>query len=71
MPRKNSAQFITIYRVLLQAARAEGIDRARLPDFLDLEDRGKLGPLGQDELGTSVFENALKDQITRSAAQNH
>ena len=39
------------------AARAEGIDRDRLP--------------GQDELGTSVFENALRDQIARSAAEGH
>jgi putative restriction endonuclease len=70
MLREDSAQFTNIYRVLLQAARAEGIDRARLPDFLDLEDRGELELLGQDELGTSVFENALKDQIARSAAQN-
>ena len=68
--REDSAQFTHIYRVLLHAARAEGIDRARLPDFLDLEDGGEFALLGQDELGTSVFENALRDQITRSVAEN-
>jgi putative restriction endonuclease len=68
--REDGAQFTHIYRVLLQAARAEGIDRARLPDFLDLEDGGEFALLGQEELGTSVFENALKDQIARSVAQH-
>jgi putative restriction endonuclease len=68
MLRENSAQFTDIYRLLLRAARAEGIDRDRLPDFLDLEDGGEFALFGQDELGTSVFENALRNQIVRSAA---
>ena len=68
MLREDSARFTDIYRLLLRAARAEGIDRDRLPDFLDLEDGGEFALLGQDELGTSVFENALRDQIARSAA---
>ena len=42
---------------------------SRLPDFLDLEDGGEFALLGQDELGTSVFESALRDQIARSAAE--
>ena len=67
MLREDSAQFTHIYRLLLRAARAEGIDRDTLPDFLDLEDGGEFALLGQDELGTSVFENALRDQIARSA----
>lgn len=70
MLREDSARFTHIYRLLLNAARAEGVDRASLPDFLDLEDGGEFALLGQDELGTSVFENALKDQIARSAAEN-
>lgn len=41
-----------------------------LPDFLHLEDGGELRLFGQDELGTSVFENALQDQLTRSAAEH-
>ncbi len=68
MLREDSARFTDIYRLLLRAARAEGIDRDRLPDFLDLEDGGEFALLGQDELGTSVFESALRDQIARSAA---
>ncbi len=70
MLREDAAHFTQIYRVLLLAARAEGVDRDSLPDFLDLEDGGEFSLLGQDELGTSVFENALQDQITRSAAEN-
>jgi putative restriction endonuclease len=64
---EDSARFTDIYRLLLRAARAEGIDRDRLPDFLDLEDGGELALFGQDELGTSVFKSALRDQIARSA----
>ena len=52
MLREDSARFTDIYRLLLRAARAEGIDRDRLPDFLDLEDGGEFALLGQDELGT-------------------
>jgi putative restriction endonuclease len=70
MLRDDSARFTDIYRLLLHAARAEGIDRNRLPDFLDLEDDGEFALLGQDELGTSVFENALRDQIARSGAES-
>jgi putative restriction endonuclease len=70
MLREDTEHFTQIYRVLLRAARAEGIDRDSLPDFLDLEDGGEFTLLGQDELGTSVFENALKDQIARSASGN-
>jgi putative restriction endonuclease len=68
MLREDSARFTDIYRLLLRAARAEGIDRDRLPDFLDLEDGGEFALLGQDELGTSVFESALRDQIACGAA---
>jgi hypothetical protein len=53
MLREDSARFTDIYRLLLRAARAEGIDRDRLPDFLDLEDGGEFALLGQDKLGTA------------------
>ena len=69
MLREDSTRFTDIYRLLLRAGRAEGIDRDRLPDFLDLEDGGEFALLGQDELGTSVFESALRDQIARGAAE--
>jgi putative restriction endonuclease len=64
---EDSARFTDIYRLLLRAARAEGIDGDRLSDFLNLEDGGECALLGQDELGTSVFESALRDQIARRA----
>ena len=35
MLRQDSARFTDIYRLLLRAACAEGIDRDRLPDFVD------------------------------------
>jgi putative restriction endonuclease len=66
--REDPAQFTHVYRLLLRAARAEGIAQDILPDFLDLEAGGEFGLLGQNELGTSVFENALRDQIARSVA---
>lgn len=70
MLREDTAHFTKIYSLLLHAARAEGIGQDTLPDFLDLEDGGEFALLGQDELGTSVFENALKDQIKRAVAGN-
>jgi hypothetical protein len=35
MLRENSAQFTDIYRLMLRAARAEGIDRDRRPPLLE------------------------------------
>jgi hypothetical protein len=70
MLREDTAHSTHIYRFLLHAARAEGIDQHNLPDFLGLEHGGEFALLGQDELGTSVFENALKDQIKRAVAGN-
>lgn len=68
MLRDDPARFSGIYRVLLHAARAEGIGPARLPDFLGLEHGGELALLGQEELDISVLEAGLRDQI---AAQHH
>ena len=68
MLRDDPARFSRVYRVLLHAARAEGIDPARLPDFLDLEDGGELVLLGQEELDISVLEASLREQIIRHAA---
>jgi putative restriction endonuclease len=42
--------FTHVYRVLTHAARAQGIDARRLPDFLDLEEGGELDLLGQEEI---------------------
>jgi putative restriction endonuclease len=65
MLRDDPARFSATYRVLLAAARAEGISPARLPDFLGLEHGGELALLGQEELGIFVLEAGLRDQINR------
>lgn len=65
--RDDPARFSSVYRLLLHAARAEGISPARLPDFLGLEHGGELALLGQEELGISVLEAGLRGQI----AQHH
>lgn len=57
-------RFSRVYRVLLQAARAEGFGSGRLPDFLGLEDGGELVLLGQEELGICVLEAALREQLS-------
>jgi putative restriction endonuclease len=50
--REDPTLFTRTYRVLVYAARAEGIGAGPLPDFLDLEDGGELDLLGQEELAT-------------------
>ena len=70
MLRDDAARFTGIYRVLMHAARAEGIGPGRLPDFLDLEHGGELTLLGQDELDISVLEASLRDQIARDAGRS-
>ena len=64
--RDEPAHFTHIYRVLLNAARSEGIGGDRLPDFLGLEYGGEFALLGQGELGPSALENAFKDQIAKA-----
>jgi putative restriction endonuclease len=63
--REDPARFSGLYRVLLHAARAEGIGPAQLPDFLGLEYGGELALLGQEELDISVLEAELRDQINQ------
>jgi hypothetical protein len=55
--REQPTLFTHIYRVLLYAARAEGIGHDRLSDFLGLEDGGEIELLGQEELGTLDAED--------------
>ena len=69
MLREDPVRFARVYRVLLSAARAEGIGQDRLPDFLSLEDGGKLDLLGQEEFGTSALEDAFREQIARRASE--
>jgi putative restriction endonuclease len=66
--RDDPAEMTRIYRILLQACRTEGIGRAQLPDFLDLEHGGELALLGQEELSISALEEVLREQITRHPA---
>jgi putative restriction endonuclease len=65
--RDDPARFTLTYRVLLHAARAEGIGPSRLPDFLELEHGGELTLLGQDELNVSALEGYLSEQLARHA----
>jgi putative restriction endonuclease len=66
--RDDPARFTDVYRLLLHAARTEGIGPDRLPDFLGLEYGGELALLGQDELDISVLEAGLRDRIERDAS---
>jgi putative restriction endonuclease len=70
MLRDDPARFSRVYRLLLAAARAEGIGPTRLPDFLGLEHGGELALLGQDELDISVLEASLRDQLARHRGEN-
>jgi putative restriction endonuclease len=68
--RDDPARFTHVYRVLLRAARAEGIATDRLPDWLGLEHGGELVLLGQDELDLSVLEESLREQVERDAGRS-
>jgi putative restriction endonuclease len=70
MLRDDPARFSRTYRVLLHAARAEGIGPARLADFLNLEDGGEFALLGQEELDISVLEAAFRDQIEQHRGES-
>ena len=64
MLREDPARFSAIYRVLLHAARAEGIGPARLPDFLGLEQGGELA---RSARRNSTFPCSKRPCATRSA----
>ena len=66
--RDDPARFSRTYRLLLSAARAEGIGPGRLPDFLGIEHGGELALLGQEELDISALEAELREQIARRPA---
>lgn len=63
--REHPGEFSRLYQLLFAAARAAGIDRSRLPDFLDLETGGELVLLGQEELDVSVVEADLQQRLAR------
>ncbi len=67
--REHPEQFSQIYRILLASARAEGVGRDRLDDFLGIERGGDIQLLGQDQLPTTVVEEVLKNQLERLLGQ--
>ncbi|HUY51865.1 MAG TPA: HNH endonuclease [Streptosporangiaceae bacterium] len=70
MLRDDPARFTQTYRVLLHAARAEGIGPDQLADFLGLEQGGELTLLGQEEIDVSVLESVLREQVARQAGES-
>jgi putative restriction endonuclease len=67
--RDDPARFTQTYRVLLHAARAEGIGADELADLLGLEQDGELILLGQEEIDVSVLESMLREQVARQASE--
>jgi putative restriction endonuclease len=65
--RDDPDRFTELYRLLLSAARAEGIGQDRLPDFRGLEEHGELMLLGQEELGLAELDE-VRDEAARQAA---
>jgi putative restriction endonuclease len=59
--REQPALFTQVYRQLMRAARAEGVEPNQLPDFLDLEDGGEMELLGQEELAALDAGDLLGD----------
>jgi putative restriction endonuclease len=70
MLRDYPERFSLTYRVLLHAARAEGIGLGQLPDFLGLEHGGDLILLGQEEIDVSVLEAAPREQVARQVGES-
>jgi putative restriction endonuclease len=67
--REQPMLFTHIYRVLLYAARAEGIGLDRLPDFLVLQDGGQMELLGQEELAALDAEDLAGDRAEDEDSQ--
>jgi putative restriction endonuclease len=59
----------TTYKLILEAARAEGITLDRLPDFLGSESNNQFYLLGQDELAGEDIESAVESQLRRVAGR--
>lgn len=64
--RRDPQWFSDVYRVLLTAARAEGVGPASLPDFLHLENGGQLELLGQEEVDASVVEREVERHLRQA-----
>lgn len=70
MLRDDPSAFSRVYRTLLEAARAESIGPAALPDFLGLEHGGELALLGQEELELSALEAVLDEEVARLSGED-
>lgn len=64
-PNRLTVAYITI----LNAARAEGIDPTRLPDFLRLEGHDEFELLGQQELTGEDIDTAVEADLARLAGK--
>ena len=66
--RADTALLSSVYRTIFAAARAEGIDQAKLPDFLAAETGVDLDLLGQDTLPTSQIEEDIERRSSEWAS---
>ncbi len=61
--RDNPNLLSHVYRVVLNAARTEGLTSAVLPDFLGIEHGGDVLLIGQDGLRATDLENFLESEL--------
>jgi putative restriction endonuclease len=61
----DTGRLAAVYRLVVGAARAEGIGTTRLPDFLAVEGGGSFGLLGQDELAGIDIAASVEAQLRR------
>ena len=61
---QDSGLYDRLYRLVLEAARAEGLDNNQVPDFLDALGGNQLALLGQDELGAPEIHQALQESTS-------
>lgn len=65
--RDDHGRLFDLYRLILTAARQAGVDPDVLPDFLDLEHSDEFELLGQDEIGETAVEAALRRTLDEHA----
>src|SRR5215213_4655510 len=69
MLRRDPQRLADIYRTMLTAARAIGVTRERLADYLNLEEGGELVLLGQDELDLSALAKDIEARLSARATE--
>ena len=55
-------RYVELYRRILLAARAQGLDSELVPDFLGWLEAASPGLVGQDEIGPDEISTALREQ---------